>query len=221
MTVKTRKHTGVAVIFFVLAAGIAVGVWRNDPESQNVPSALRNAGGLRLASSDLGELVRESSIIIQGTLTSETTREVGLPKADGTIGLTRVDVVRTFSVESVLMGSVDAAGEVEVVATESQDYAAGPALPAFNRSTDAVVPMKVGQTYLLFLARFADVGGQTLLGLASDPGAALVAGSSLEFLASPGLIKEGAAAGAGDLLAGFRGLTQESIAEAIRREEGP
>jgi hypothetical protein len=204
-----------------LAAGVAVGVWRNDPESQNATSVLPGADGLRVASADLGELVRESSIIIQGTLTSETTREVGLPKADGTIGLTRVDVVRTFSVESVLMGSVDAAGEVEVVATESQDYAAGPALPAFNRSTDAVVPMKVGQTYLLFLARFADVGGQTLLGLASDPGAALVAGSSLEFLASPGLIKEGAAAGAGDLLAGFRGLTQESIAEAIRREGGP
>ncbi len=196
--------------YFAGAFGTQTGV----PAGANADSpAVHSDAGLRIMSSSLNDLVRSSSMIIQGTLIDRTSVPVSVPGVDGTIGMTREDVVSTFKIENVFSGDVSG-DTIEVVQTVSNNTSAIGGLPAFTVSEPAVEWLQ-GHTYVLFLNQYPDYGGRTIIGLASDPGSAELSGESLHFLASPGLLADVAAAGSPQITAAFAGIELPALRAAI------
>ena len=166
------------------------GAATNEDASSAQTQPESSASGLRMASEDLGSLVKASSMIVEGTLIAEHVQAVSVPDAEGNPGLSRTDTVRTFRVSRTYRGLSAPPATVDVVTTGSLSFSAVGSVPAFGFSTGSVVAMTIGHDYVLFLNSYPDFDGRRLLGFASDPGAAEVEGGALRFIVSPGLSAE-------------------------------
>jgi hypothetical protein len=166
----------VLLIVGIIVGGFAIGfsaaqVQRDADDGQRVTS-----DGSTISNESVHELVNSSGAIVVGHFLSER-------KVNTTTGrAVRADVIRTFSVDRVLKGTLTS-DRVDVWATLAYDEPAIEDLPpiAFRWTTPS---LSTKPTYVLFLSFTPHESGNAEWILVGEPSIAELRGDSLEFVVS-------------------------------------
>lgn len=177
-----RIETAVAIVILAILIELAIVAYtqRDTSPSGQVVAPITNQATY-VDYFTLGDLVRDSEIIVVGELLSESPPErAQLTNPDGQPnGIFVSSLKRTFHVDEVLKDLDPNTSEIEVVYLTQLERTG---VPAVDYEVPAVRP---GKKYVLFLREVLDEQRETILTSTGVPGEGIVSGANLSFEVTP------------------------------------